>query len=210
MPTLLPPTLPSGGKSALLCIMQGALFTTPLPLVLLPPSDRECSICLEPYIEPDSAQQSQGREWAVRVELVAEVSGLRRCCGHIIGRQCLEAHLRSSGPWKRHCPFCRDPWFREPNRPASQTQNTTETQDRPARQRFTHLRSTARSNTNRERSRSPRNEPSQGGMSRQAPLQEQASFTQRVREKLRVKDGSDEVGRSLYEVEQVLNDFYGR
>lgn len=194
------------------CNMQSALFTTPLPLVLIPPNDRVCSICLEPYIEPSqpaATQQDQQGEWAVRVELVAETSGLRRCCGHIIGKQCLEAHIRSSGPWKRRCPLCRALWFQESRLQAEQTQITSRQQAQPESQTVVGSRPLLRS-TGQNRSRSPQNEWGESSTSQELYAQHLASFTQRVRDKLEIKDGSDEVGKSLEEVEQVLGDFYNR
>lgn len=192
--------------------MQGALFTTPLPLSLLAPSDRRCSICLEPYIEPakhDPACEDGEGEWAVRVDLVAEISELRRCCGHVIGKQCLEAHLRSSGPWKRQCPLCRDVWFRECNRPVDGARRSSTLQAQRSTERLARSRSHSTNDTSGNGFRSPRISRDQRQTLRQNRLSERAGFTQRVREKLEIEDGSDEVGRSLEEVEQALKDFYG-
>jgi|SRR5690242_16990943 len=193
-----------------LCNMQGALFTTPLPLLLIPPNDRVCSICPEPYIEPSqpaAAQQDQQGEWAVRVELVAETSGLRRCCGHVIGKQCLEAHIRSSGPWKRRCPLCRALWFQESRLQAEETQTTSRQQAQAEGQTIVLSRHTLLNN-GQYSPRGPRNEWGQSSTSQEAYAQHLANFTQRVREKLKINDGSDEVGKSLEEVEQILGEFY--
>lgn len=195
------------------CIMHGALFTTPLPLLLIAPSDRECSICLEPYIEPSQrafAQEGQEGEWAVRVELVAEVCGLRRCCGHVMGKQCLEAHLRSSGPWKRRCPLCREVWFQETSLSAEEGRHTSELYAQRVGQAVASSRHSPSNNARLDRSRNPRNESSQSHTLVRPSAQSPASFTQRVREKLEIKEGSDEVGKSLEEVEQVLGDFFFR
>jgi hypothetical protein len=190
--------------------MEVALFTTPLPLHLLAADDRLCSICHEPYIEPPShgcTQADQAGEWAVRIELVAESSSLRRCCGHVIGKQCLAAHLRSQGPWKRQCPLCRDVWFRNTNRPSRTSRRSGQSEALPDRGRATRSTALTTGNTNRDRSRSPLHERDE-----QQTSQENApeSFVQRVREKLQIQKGSDEVGRTLEEVEQTLRDLYGQ
>ncbi|KAJ4984820.1 hypothetical protein SVAN01_09693 [Stagonosporopsis vannaccii] len=182
--------------------MHGALFTTPLPLSLIAPSDRGCSICLEPYIEPlhhASTQEGQQGECAVRVELVAEASGPRRCCGHVFGKRCLEAHLRSSGPWKRRCPLCRVPWFQELNTLAEQAENIPDPHAQPNDHSIAQSRPSLLNSTNRERSRIPRND--RGHTLQRPHAQHSASFTQLVREKLKIGEGSDEVGRSLEENE---------
>lgn len=192
--------------------MQGALFTTPLPLSLLESSDGSCSICLEPYIEPPShgsARGDQEGEWAVRIELVAEISAWRRCCGHIIGKQCLEAHLRSSGPWKRQCPLCRDVWFRESSRPSRANRQPHQLPAFPSNERVTRSITIAAGRTSRDRSRSPLHERDEQQTQPSTP-QDGSSFTQRVREKLQIEDGSEEVGRTLEGVEQILREFYGQ
>lgn len=93
---------------------EGALFTTPLRLASLDVSDRSCPICREPYVNPIRGRQSPvdgTEEWAVRVDMIAERSGVRRCCQHVLGRKCLEKHLHSGGPWRNKCPLCRNVWF---------------------------------------------------------------------------------------------------
>lgn len=93
--------------------VEGALFTTPLPLASLEESDRSCPICLEPYVEP--ARPGHGHsgagEWPVRVDMIADRSGIRRLCRHVFGRACLETYFHSPAPWRNSCPLCRDIWF---------------------------------------------------------------------------------------------------
>ncbi|KAF2623868.1 hypothetical protein BU25DRAFT_424548 [Macroventuria anomochaeta] len=56
----------------------------------------ECCICLDPY--DNSSHQ------AVGVTSNSE-------CGHVFGRQCLEAYLDSTNPGKNTCPVCRRKWY---------------------------------------------------------------------------------------------------
>lgn len=193
--------------------MQGALFTTPLPLYLLASSDQSCSICLEPYIEPPlhgSTRRDEEGEWAVRIELVAGATAQRRCCRHVIGKQCLEAHLRSSGPWKRQCPLCRDVWFREPSYPTRASRHSLQSQALPRDERVTRSMALARGRTRRGRSRSLSHDRDEEQTSQPSAPHDGSNFTQRVREKLHVEDGSEQVGRTVEEVEQTLRDFYGQ
>ena len=90
---------------------KGALLITPVALSTL--EDRACPICHEPYIEASAKQETQDttQEWPVSVDLVAEWFGHKKCCGHVMGRRCLETHLTTPGEWSNKCPICRDIWF---------------------------------------------------------------------------------------------------
>lgn len=168
--------------------MEGALFTTPLPLSLLAADGQSCSICLEPYIEPSphGNAESQAGEWAVRIDLVAESSSLRRCCGHVLGKKCLAAHLRSAGPWKRRCPLCRGVWFHETVRLSRAGRRSHRSQSFSYSRRAIRATSVAAGHTSRDRSSSP------------------------VHEKLQMQEGSGEVGRTLEQVEQTLRELYSQ
>lgn len=63
--------------------------------------------------------------------------------------------------------------------------------------------------TSRDRLRSQLHERDEQQTQPSSP-QDGSSFTQRVREKLQIGDGSEEVGRTLEEVEQTLREFYGQ
>jgi hypothetical protein len=92
---------------------QGALLITPIDSNSL--EQRICPICYEPYSETHNPGQARGpeEEGSVSVDVVAEWQGLRRLCGHIIGRRCLEKYIKSSGAWRNKCPICRCIWFGE-------------------------------------------------------------------------------------------------
>lgn len=81
--------------------MEAALLITPLQLDQLAADNRTCSICFEPYIEnpsPSCARDRDAGHWAVRIDMVAEPSSLRRGCRHIISNQRLGAcNLRDHG-----------------------------------------------------------------------------------------------------------------
>jgi hypothetical protein len=70
----------------------------PLPLFALPPNDHECPICLEPYTL---------HECPVKVQSLHP----RTRCQHVFGRDCIEKHFRSGGPWRTRCPMCKEEWF---------------------------------------------------------------------------------------------------
>jgi hypothetical protein len=93
----------------------GALIITPYSISS--PEDTTCPICHETYSDPPSTGLNLGpeteQEWAVSVDYAAEWFGHRKCCGHIVGRLCLEKHLNTRGAWKNKCPICRDIWYHE-------------------------------------------------------------------------------------------------
>lgn len=191
--------------------MPGVIFTTPLFLTSIAPANRSCSICLEPFIEPPSpgsTREDQEGEWAVRVDLVAEVSALKKCCGHILGKRCLEAHLRSPGPWRKQCPLCRDVWFRPSSRAKPATRASHRLQTAPSNGRATRFTAPAADRASRGRSGSPPRERGEQQLSSAHSLDDYTDFAQQVRAKLQIKDGSEEVTRTLEEVEQTLREFY--
>jgi hypothetical protein len=80
------------------------------------PDRRTCPICIEPYIEPSTSRPSpkDTYEWAIRVDISATDAGIRKCCGRIFGRLCLEKHINSPGVWHNKCPLCREEWWANP------------------------------------------------------------------------------------------------
>jgi hypothetical protein len=191
--------------------MEGALFITPLPLSQLAADDRTCIICYGPYIEspsPGCIRNHHAGEWAVRIDMIAESSSLRRGCRHVMGEQCLAAHLRSPGRWKKRCPICRSVWFHESHPTSLANQDTRPVQAFPNDRRATRSSIHTAGDANRDRSRSPlHNRDEQHTTARSSP----GNFVQRVRETLQIEDGSNEAGRSLEEVEQRLqNELYSQ
>ncbi|KAF2752152.1 hypothetical protein M011DRAFT_523003 [Sporormia fimetaria CBS 119925] len=87
---------------------------TPLSPFSLPPTDRTCPICYEPYLpyavlspHPSNPQIHPEGEYPVRVRSLHPHTQ----CRHVFGSKCIEAHLRSQGPWCTRCPTCREEWF---------------------------------------------------------------------------------------------------
>jgi hypothetical protein len=93
----------------------GALMITPIGVSSL--EDTTCPVCRETYSDPPAVglnlEPEPESEWAVSVDYAAEWFGLKKCCGHVVGRCCLEKHLRTRGAWKNKCPICRDIWYHE-------------------------------------------------------------------------------------------------
>jgi len=185
---------------------KGALLITPVALVQL--EDLECPICHETYTEPRSTDQlsEPQQEWAVKVDMIAEWFGTKRCCGHIIGRKCLEKHLKGPGPWRNKCPLCRDVWFHEvaprDAQPRAETPEPPSTTRAPRRsQRIAERRSASQrtSGSIRGVARTP---------SRQRPQRRPIRFTQRLMAALEVEDGTEEVKGTMEEVERRLNRLY--
>jgi hypothetical protein len=122
---------------------RGALIITPYSISSL--EDTTCPICHETYSDPPSTglnlEPEMEQEWAVSVDYAAEWFGYRKCCGHTVGRRCLEKHLNTHGAWKNKCPICRDIWYHEitPERaqvnehPATQARLHPRTADKPRR-----------------------------------------------------------------------------
>jgi hypothetical protein len=101
MPSNPNPAAPTGSR--------GSLITTAIPLDSL--SDPTCPICHEPYASPSDPNPT--RECAVKIDFIAEWHGFKRCCGHIIGRNCLAKQVHCGRAWRNKCPICRDVWFHE-------------------------------------------------------------------------------------------------
>ncbi|KAL5114484.1 hypothetical protein ACEQ8H_007627 [Pleosporales sp. CAS-2024a] len=185
---------------------KGALLITPMALSLLP--DLQCPICHELYVEPPSAQQATepDQECAVRVDMIAEWFGPKRCCGHILGRSCLVTHLQGPGAWRNKCPICRDVWYHD-DAPADALQEERRPRAVPRGEGAPRrsLRIAARRTTAQglaEQSLSRR----YGVVVRSQ--RHPARFTQRLLAALQVEDGSEEVKGTMAEVERKLNTLY--
>jgi hypothetical protein len=185
---------------------KGALLITPVALAQL--EDLECPICHELYTEPQSTDHGSEpyQEWAVKVDMIAEWFGTKRCCGHIIGRKCLSKHLKGPGPWRNKCPLCRDVWFHEVAPRNAQPQ--VDAPEPPSTTRA--LRRSQR--IAERRTMSQRSSGSTHGVartqSRQRPQRPPIRFTQRLMAALEVEDGTEEVKGTMEEVERMLNRLY--
>lgn len=198
-------------------IAQGALFTTPVPVSQLKSDNRTCPICYEQYINPSETgydQQPSEQEWAVSVDMTAEWFGLKRCCGHTIGKKCLAKHLHAPGPWSNKCPICRDVWFcsSEDTRVSAQQQSrqdhTTQGSNTVRRSRRIANQMIARSAA-ATRNRTRITPHSERTFNRRQSCRS-AGFTQRLLEALEVPIGSDKVACSLHEAEGRLKALYSR
>ncbi|KAF2845319.1 hypothetical protein T440DRAFT_278386 [Plenodomus tracheiphilus IPT5] len=197
---------------------EGALFTTPLRLASLEDGDRACPICQELYVEPCRSNQSLpngGAEWAVRVDMIAERSGIRRCCGHVLGRSCLEKHLHSGGPWRNKCPLCRNVWFQTTlfndvtvNRQTQIQTSAERTVPQTTLRRSSRIASRALA---RRPSSNTQHASSRGGRTIIQPSSHAARsphFTRRLLRLLEVETGSDEVKVTLEQIERTLRILY--
>jgi hypothetical protein len=186
---------------------KGALLITPIAIPLL--KNPQCPICHEPYTEPPSSDHlpEPEQEWAVRVDMIAEWFGTKRCCGHIVGRKCLEKHLKGPGPCRNKCPLCRDVWFHDVAPRDAQpvpARNTLRTPRRSQRiaERGARMQGLAELNLS-----------SRYGVaharSRQRATRRPARFTQQLLAALEVEEGTEEVRGSMEEIERRLNMLYG-
>lgn len=189
---------------------KGALLITPIALSVL--EDLQCPICHELYTEPPTPNRLRGpdQEWAVRVDMIAEWFGTKRCCGHVIGRKCLEKHLKGPGAWRNKCPLCRDVWYHEvvPKDAQQPTRahlrlsaaHTPRRSQRTAEQRSIDYRMSELSLSSRH------------GVAPAQPSRRQqrrpTSFTQRLLAALEVEEGSEEVKGTMEEVERRLDELY--
>ncbi|KAF2132302.1 hypothetical protein P153DRAFT_284987, partial [Dothidotthia symphoricarpi CBS 119687] len=199
---------------------RGALFTTPISISRLESENRACPICHEQYIEPpvtEHGHQTSDREWAVSVDMVAEWFGRKRCCGHIIGHRCLQAHLQASGPWRNKCPLCRNVWFHHSNEDdnlVDEPGQTGETRIDPISSSLRRSRRIADQTAVRRetpvtptRDRAGTNQHSYHTSIRKRSRRT-AQFTQQLLETLEVAVGSVEVRGTLEEVERKLEALY--
>jgi hypothetical protein len=191
---------------------KGALLITPISLHKL--EEPNCPICREPYCEVPTGGRTPvaNQEWAVSVDMVAEWFGPKRCCGHIMGRKCLEQHLQATGPWRNKCPLCRDIWFHE-YAPA----HAAPTANRPQPLRAQGLRRSARLAAAAARPGTAQSTMSQrhGVRARQQehrsvpqPRQVTVPFASQLLAALEVESGSNEVKGTMEEVESRLNALY--
>lgn len=88
--------------------------TRALRLSALPPDplSRQCPICRDLYHAQDPAYlhpllPADTPEYPVQVRD-------RGLCRHILGRRCIERHIRAGHPWSHTCPLCREEWFPAP------------------------------------------------------------------------------------------------
>jgi len=198
---------------------KGALLITPIPPHKL--EDINCPICQEPYSEVPSStkvlENDSEQEWAVSIDMVAEWFGPKKCCGHIMGRRCLEKHLQAAGQWRNKCPLCRDIWFHE-SVPAHVQRPVAPPAPAPARPQPSSTVAPRRSArlAAREATRlgtvQPRMSESNGIIraphhERRRPRPER--FTSQLMAALEVEDGSCEVKGTFEEVTQRLSRLYG-
>ena len=201
-----------------------ALFTTPIPLKMLDSDDDSCPICHEPYIAPPYKikgektmipNESEG-EWPVSVDMFADPAGLKHCCGHIFGRQCLLTHLNGDGAWRNKCPLCRDIWFGKgavaDHPPAAPTPPPAEgTVAQPLRRsariaaRVTVPRESPASSRSNRNGVAPRSRYAAGIQS--GRLTRPVGFLEKILDALNTQNG-DEVNGTLEEVEEILSTFY--
>ena len=195
-----------------------ALFITPLSLAALDVDDRTCPICLETYIEPirhAGFTPDTEKEWPVTVDMVAEQFGQKRCCGHVVGRKCLEKHLRGPWAWRNSCPLCRDIWFGSlcsnstPRESVSQngvTDQSTEACILPRRS----LRIASRVTTPATQATRMSNNHGVHKRSRSVlqPTNHSQSFVQSLLGALGVKSGTSRVNGTLDDVERVVKKLY--
>ncbi|KAF2275787.1 uncharacterized protein EI97DRAFT_55496 [Westerdykella ornata] len=92
----------------------------------LPPTDRACPICFEPYAQQLIYSPLHGLLWTSTFEGATTTANLggageypvsvrskhpRSRCRHVFGSRCIEMHFRSGGPCCTKCPTCREEWF---------------------------------------------------------------------------------------------------
>lgn len=199
---------------------HGALFTTPIPLASLEADNKTCPICHEPYIEPPASgcAHDSDQEWPVSVDMVAERLGLKRCCGHILGRRCLEKHLQACGDWRNKCPICRDIWFSNSianNAPPSEEPHANAQREFREHSPLRRSSRIAFQSTGRRNAPGPRMSD-RNGVSRprphpshSVPPSRSTRFMQQLLSTLEVEHGSDQIKGTLEEVERRLEVLYG-
>jgi hypothetical protein len=198
---------------------SSALFTTPIPLYRLDTDETSCPICHEPYIGPpikvkgkktEIPDESEG-EWAVSVDMFADPTGWKHCCGHIFGRQCLITHLNGEGAWRNKCPVCRDIWFGKGAVPADvpaelvQAPVEEEVVAHPLR-RSTRIAAQISGSQVPPASRISRRSRYAARVKR-GRLTRPVGFLEEILGALNMQNG-DEVNGTLEEVEEILSTFY--
>lgn len=83
--------------------------TLSLPLSSLPAQDSSCPICHNSYASPPTAYVHPVCPLDIP-EYPVEI----QACKHVMGRHCLERHIRGGMPWSHTCPMCRVEWFNAP------------------------------------------------------------------------------------------------
>jgi hypothetical protein len=187
---------------------KGALLITPIALSTI--EDRTCPICREGYVEPpvtSGSEVSEDEEWPVSVDMVAEWFGPKRCCGHIMGRKCLEKHLKTVGEWSNTCPLCRDCWFHRIVPEGVDESEDGEDQDAPAEPVRRSPRLAARRG-GAEPTTSERNGVGQHQSNKRRRRLRPAHFATRLLAALEVQDGCDGVTGTLEEVKEKLDKLY--
>lgn len=185
---------------------KGALIITPIPLSNV--EQPECPICHEEYIAPPAPGTNKPaaprQEWPIKVNLVAEWFGPKHCCGHIIGRHCLELHLNSPGNWRNKCPICRDVWY---HTYVPEQTGVTNQQEPSAQEPSSPLR-----RSQRIASRSGSEQPESALHTNNAqPLSQHFRpdhFATRLRAILEVQEGSDHVPGRYEDLERKLSILY--
>jgi hypothetical protein len=183
---------------------KGALLITPIVSTSL--EHHTCPICHEAYSgssSPDQVREPE-EEGAVSVDMIAEWYGLRRLCGHVIGRTCLEKHITAPGAWRNKCPICRCIWYHDVAPRNEQQQEQRAPQELPRLRRSRRLAAQrGESQAYLDYAISERDDIRQV-QHRLRP----GYFTQQLLRALEVEDGTAEVKGTLEEVEQRLKTLY--
>jgi hypothetical protein len=155
--------------------------------------------------------------------MVAEWFGPKKCCGHIMGKNCLQAHVTSNGPWKHKCPLCRDVWYHAvaPEKVRRFEEEEEEEEEEPQVLRRSariermeagrqgtvpgsaHASMSQRHGVSRAARRERRRSPSQ---SRAAS----AAFSSQLMAALQVEEGGKHVHGSLEEIKERLSGLYSK
>jgi hypothetical protein len=192
-----------------------AILVTPIILKSIDIEDRYCPICREPYAEPPNKDQKPEAEqdWAVSVDMVAGMDGPKHCCGHIIGRRCLDMHLKAPGPWKNKCPLCREVWYELSTSDDVDDGDNDELEATPAEPQRRSQRIAERDAQRRSTAGPPesgRNGVSRAGRHQRSRRQNRPRrFTRELFAALDVEEGSNDVRCTLEEAKQKLQAFYG-
>ncbi|KAF1914031.1 hypothetical protein BDU57DRAFT_580749 [Ampelomyces quisqualis] len=174
--------------------------------------DPKCPICWEPYSEiPFAGSKLPSRlEFPVSVDMVATQYGLRRCCGHIMGRNFLEKQLKMQGKWRNKCPLCRDEWCTDRERASGGEPQRAEVRERSrssaAERQFEDVMGLSRSTS--EPRMSARH--GVGREQRRRRRKRIAQFLPRLFATLNIRDEDLEVNGSVEDIEKLLREMYKR